>query len=240
MVVMVGCALGCGGDPDPVEPDVLIYTRTLGHRHTDAIETAREVLPAGLAARGLASEFTEDPEAFEAGRLGRRKVVVFLYTSGNGILDAEGKAALESFVTSGGGWVGIHSASDTEYLWPFYQDLVIASYAGHPPIQRAVVDVAAPAHPAMRHIGSPRWGALDEWYDFARNPEEVAEVEVLARVDEATYTGGTMGEHHPIIWAHERLGGRALYSALGHMPERWMAPVYVDHVVGAIAWAANQ
>jgi type 1 glutamine amidotransferase len=46
-----------------------------------------------------------------------------------------------------------------------------------------------------------------------------------------------MGAVHPIMWSHETLGGRAIYSALGHPPERWDEAAFVDHVVGAVTWA---
>lgn len=239
--LVVGGAFGCSGDPPPApESDVLVYSRTLGHRHADSIEAARGTLPAELAAAGLNPAFSEDPAVFTPDGLSRFRAVVFLYTSGNDILDADGKAAFEAFVAAGGGWVGIHSASDTEYAWPFYQELVVAAYAGHPPIQRAVVDVIDTDHPSLRHVGNLRWAAIDEWYNFARNPADVAGVEVLAAVDERTYEGGNLGAHHPIVWAHERLGGRALYSAMGHWLDRWASPIYVEHVTAAIAWAAKQ
>jgi type 1 glutamine amidotransferase len=63
---------------------------------------------------------------------------------------------------------------------------------------------------------------------------------VLATVDESTYTGGTMGADHPLVWAHATTGGgRAIYTAMGHTIDSWGDPLFRQHVVGAIRWAAG-
>ena len=55
----------------------------------------------------------------------------------------------------------------------------------------------------------------DEWYDFQTNPR--ATTTVLMTIDESTYTGGTMGADHPLVWAHATTGGgRAIYTEMGH------------------------
>ncbi len=64
--------------------------------------------------------------------------MVFLSTSGD-VLDPSGRAALEAYVRGGGGFVGVHSAADTEYGWPFYGELVGARFAGHPAVQPVTV-----------------------------------------------------------------------------------------------------
>ena len=51
----------------------------------------------------------------------------------------------------------------------------------------------------------------DEWYNFRQNPR--GSVNVLATLDERTYTGGTMAPDHPIVWSHTYEGGRSFYTA---------------------------
>lgn len=229
--------VGCGGNATP-PAEVLIYTRTLGYRHAEAITRGTDVLPTRLAAIGITAEVTEDPAMFED--LVGRRVIVFMYTSGDGVISPAAREHFEAHHRAGAGFVGLHSATDTEYAWPFYQDLIVAPFASHPPVQPATIDIVDRTHPAMAALPAGRWRAEDEWYDFGHDPADVAGVRVLATLDETTYTGGTMGPRHPIIWAHERLGGRAFYSALGHVATRWDEPAFVDHVVGAIAWAAGR
>lgn len=231
--------LACGDDGGAPQPGdrVLVFTRTLGFRHEQAIAAAREALTERLATDDLTADFTEDPAQFTDENLDRYRAVIFLYTSGNDILDLDGKAALERFVRDGGGWLGVHSAADTEYEWPFYESMIASYFSSHPEVQAATVKIALPSHPAMRGVPAGPWIASDEWYNFVSNPRP--SVDVLATVDETTYTGGTMGADHPVIWAHERLSGRVLYTSLGHRPERWLEPAFVEHIASSVRWVSG-
>lgn len=224
----------------PVQDDrVLVFTRTLGFRHEEAIAAATEVLPGRLATEDVTADFTEDPSLFTEENLHRYRAVIFLYTSGNDILDAAGKAELEKFVRNGGGWMGVHSAADTEYMWPFYKTMLVSYFVDHPAVQQATVTITLPSHAAIRNVPPEPWVASDEWYNFANNPRSVLGVDVLATVDESTYTGGTMGIDHPIIWVQERLVGRTLFTALGHDAARWQEPAFVEHIASSVRWVTG-
>jgi type 1 glutamine amidotransferase len=241
--ILVIAAAACGDSatirdaapPDAAPDRVLVFTRTLGYRHADSIDEVNRVLPARFADAGILVDITEDPAQFSTDNLARYGAVFFFYTSGNDVLDADGKAALEAFVRGGGAWFGLHSAADTEYTWPFYQQLVVTPFRTHPGIQPATVHVEAVTHPAMAGAPSP-WQATDEWYDFVGNARDVAGTTVLATLDESTYTGGSTGADHPLIWCHERLGGRAVYSAIGHVAARWSEPAFLTHIDSVAGW----
>ena len=175
------------------------------------------------ATNGYIAEATEDPAAFTADNLARFRVVVFLMTTGDPLDDA-GQAAFEAWIAGGGNWVGVHSAADTEYDWPFYGELVGAYFKQHPAIQPATVNVEVADHPATAGLPSP-WMRTDEWYDFQTNPRATATV--LVTIDESTYTGGTMGADHPLVWAHATAGGgRAIYTEMGHTTESYADPLF--------------
>ena len=214
---------------------VLLFSRTTGHRH-DSIPAALAAVTELGATNGYTAEATEDPAMFTAANLARFRVVVFLMTTGDA-LDAPGQAAFETWIAAGGNYVGIHSASDTEYDWPFYGQLVGAYFKAHPGIQPATVHLEVTDHPATTGLPSA-WVRTDEWYDFQTNPRPT--VTVLATVDESSYTGGTMGADHPIVWTHTTTGGgRAFYTAMGHTIESYADPQFRAHVAGAIRWAAG-
>ena len=219
------------GDP---RFSVLVFSKTTGFRH-DSIPQGIAALEALGAEHGFAVDRTEDAARFSDAVLARYKVVVFLNTTGN-ILDVGEKAAFERYIRSGGGFVGIHSASDTEYGWPWYGRLVGTWFASHPQIQRATVHIANPDHPSMK--GLPLlWERTDEWYNFRINPRGT--VQVLATLDEATYSGGAMGADHPIAWCHEMEGGRSWYTAMGHTKESYAEPLFRLHLLGGIKSAAG-
>ena len=219
------------GDP---RFSVLVFSKTTGFRH-DSIPQGIAALEALGAEHGFAVDRTEDAARFSDAVLARYKVVVFLNTTGN-ILDVGEKAAFERYIRSGGGFVGIHSASDTEYGWPWYGRLVGTWFASHPQIQRATVHIANPDHPSMK--GLPLlWERTDEWYNFRINPRGT--VQVLATLDEATYSGGAMGADHPIAWCHEMEGGRSWYTGMGHTQESYAEPLFRLHLLGGIESAAG-
>ena len=219
------------GDP---RFSVLVFSKTTGFRH-DSIPQGIAALEALGAEHGFAVDRTEDAARFSDAVLARYKVVVFLNTTGN-ILDVGEKAAFERYIRSGGGFVGIHSASDTEYGWPWYGRLVGTWFASHPEIQRATVHIANPDHPSMK--GLPLlWERTDEWYNFRSNPRGT--VQVLATLDEATYSGGAMGADHPIVWCQDIDGGRSWYTEMGHTKESYDEPLFRLHLLGGIESAAG-
>jgi type 1 glutamine amidotransferase len=213
---------------------VLVYTRTTGYRH-DSIPDGVDCLAALCDDLGLTADPTEDPAAFSTESLAAYAAVVFLSTSGE-VLDDAGRAALTDFVEAGGGFLGVHAASTTEYDWPWYGRLVGARFAGHPEFQRAVVTVEDRDHPATAHLEAT-WPWADEWYDFGSAPREVPGLRVLATVDERGYRGGSMGADHPLVWCQEVGAGRSFYTALGHAAEAYADPAFRTHLRGALGWA---
>lgn len=241
LLALLAACDGASVLPDSAdEPDrILVYTRTNAFRHVDEIAIASFVLPARLYDLGVEADVTEDPQAFTESNLQRYRAVFFLYTSGNDILDVDGKAALESYVRGGGGWLGIHSAADTEYSWPFYAELVVSHFLTHPATQPANITIEASSHPTMAGVPSP-WRFIDEWYDYRSNARAAAEVTILATVDESSYMGGGMGTDHPMIWCHERLGGRAFYSGIGHESDAWREPGFLTMIDNAVRWVIRR
>ena len=190
------------------QPRVLVFTKTTGWRH-DSIPTAVAALQRLAAQEGLAVDHSEDAGDFNDKNLHRYRAVIFASTTGD-VLDATQQAAMESFVRAGGGYMGVHSAADTEYDWPWYGQLVGAYFKSHPPgLQTTKV--------VFEHDGvpnAPAWTVTDEIYNYRSNPRSA--VQVTATVDERDYQGGAMGADHPIAWCHSYDGGHAWYTGLGH------------------------
>ena len=214
---------------------ILVFSRTAGFRHGSipaGIESVKRIGARG----GFGVDATEDPAIFTDERLARYEAVVFLNTTGD-VLDETQQGAFERYIRAGGGYVGVHSAADTEYDWPWYGQLVGAYFKGHPPVQQATVHVEDRTHPSTRHL-SEQWVRTDEWYDYRAVP--APEVGILLRLDESTYQRGGMGENHPIGWYHEFDGGRSFYTGGGHTDEAFSEPEFVQHLTGAIRWAAGR
>src|SRR5262245_51041635 len=159
-----------GGQTAPTVPAtfaVLVFSKTEGFRH--------DSIPAGLAAireqgrqRGFSVDATEDSATFTDDALSKFGAIVFLSTTGD-VLNQAQQDAFERFIRRGGGFVGIHSAADTEYDWPFYGGLLGAYFSGHPDIQSATVRIEVASHPSMTGLPGT-WSRRDEWYNFQKNP----------------------------------------------------------------------
>jgi cytochrome c len=214
---------------------VLAFTKTAGFRH-ESIPAALRALRELGAEYGLTVDATEDGGAFSDAGLARYNVVVFLLTTGD-VLDERQQQAFECWIRAGGGYVGVHSAADTEYDWPWYGGLVGAYFRNHPAIQRAAIDVVDRSHASTARLPR-RWERTDEWYNFAAAPRGVR---VLATLDESSYSPGegAMGRSHPIAWAHEYDGGRAWYTGAGHTDEAYDEPLFRAHLLGGLLYAAG-
>ncbi|MDX3778227.1 ThuA domain-containing protein [Streptomyces europaeiscabiei] len=233
-------ALALLAQPTPVSAadtsyDVLVFSKTAGFRH--------DSIPAGIQAirdLGAANSFTvtatEDGNHFTPGNLSRYEAVVFLNTTGDVLNDAQ-QSAFQSYIGSGGGFVGVHSAADTEYNWPFYGDLVGAYFASHPAVQQANVKVEGRAHAATAHLPQT-WTRTDEWYNFRTNPRTTARV--LTTLDESSYSGGSMGADHPHTWCKTYSGGRSFYTGGGHSQASYAEPALRAHLLGGIRYAAGR
>jgi type 1 glutamine amidotransferase len=220
----------------PAKAGVLIFSKTAGFRH-DSIETGVAAMKEFLAATYVV-DATEDSAAFTPANLERFRVVVFMNTTGD-VLDDAQQAAFERFIEDGGGYVGVHSASDTEYDWPWYGRLVGAYFKTHPAIQEAVVRNESKDHPSM--AGWPaELKRTDEWYVYRTNPRSVKGMMILASLDESSYTGGGMDGDHPTTWCHEVGKGRAWYTGGGHTKESFAEPLFRSHLKGGVDWACRR
>jgi len=219
---------------DRAQPKVLIFSRTNGYRHGS--------IPAGIAAikklgaeNGFEVDATEDSTWFNDKTLKKYAALIFLNTTGT-ILGGEQEKALQEYIHHGGGFVGIHSATDCEYNWQWYGDLVGAYFKSHPKQQQAKVVVVDKNNPITKGIPA-EWQRFDEWYNFKYiNPK----LNVLVKIDEKSYTGGENGDNHPMVWYHEYEGGRAFYTEFGHTDESYVDPIYLGHLLAGINYAMGK
>ena len=91
----------------------------------------------------------EDPASFTDKNLEQYAAVIFLNTTGD-IFDTAQQKVMERFIQSGKGFVGIHSASDTEYDWDWYTKLVGRMFHIHPTVQTAKLKILDATFPGLQ------------------------------------------------------------------------------------------
>ncbi|MEM6632042.1 MAG: ThuA domain-containing protein [Bacteroidota bacterium] len=212
--------------------NILVFSKTAGFRH-GSISNGIAALRGLGENNGASIEFTESSLEFTSDNLDNYNVIVFLNTTGD-ILNDSQQDAMQAWYRAGGGFVGIHSAADTEYNWPWYNQLLGAWFNGHPQIQEANMEVVDSTHISIGHLAR-QWRRRDEWYNYRSVQDHI---QVLINLDESSYQGGTMGNNHPISWYHEFEGGRTFYTGMGHTAGSYSEPDFLQHIWGGITYVA--
>jgi PKD repeat protein len=230
----------------------LIFSKTAAFRH--------DSIPQGITAiknLGTQNNFqvdaTEDGSLFRDDILSHYKTVIFLETTGDVLTDDQ-QAAFERYIRAGGGYVGIHSAADTEYAWPWYGKLVGAYFRDHPNgTPQADVLVEDTTDPSDAGLPA-RWTRTDEWYNFQTynnpvngggttatpyDPRDNSDLHILLKVDTSTYTGAAPTGDHPISWCHRYDGGRSWYTGMGHTQASYSEAGFLSHILAGIKITAG-
>lgn len=244
---------------------LLVVSITNGFRH-DSIPTGKMLLgEMGRHTGAFEAVVSDDLANFEPEKLATFDAVCFLNTTQNVFLPhpqqmkkmgAEEKAAavaresrlkqsLMDFIKRGGGFIGIHAATDSCQDWPEYGKMINGYFNGHP--WNADKDVSVKVepgeekHPLVAMFEGRNVEFKEEIYQL-RDPYDSAAVHMLLRLDtEKTdmtvkgikRTDGDFG----ISWARHWDKGRVFYSSLGHNHEIYWHPKVVRHFLAGIQWA---
>ena len=213
---------------------VLVFTKTAGYRH-ESIEKGVET----IIELGKENDFdithSEDANIFNKWNLSQYELVIFLNTTED-ILNLEQQNNFEDFINNGGSFMGIHSAADTEYNWPWYGKLVGAYFMDHPEKSNAQIIRVDETHSSSKHLPDT-WTRYDEWYNYKSiNPD----IKVILQLDETTYIGGKNGPNHPIAWYQELDGKRMFFTGMGHTKESYSEPDFKNHLLGGILYCLKR
>ena len=246
LLISLGCpvelqTVDLDAGPKPLKeretPTVLVFTKTTGYRHHSIATGIRTIKQLGHdgAFQVVASE---DSSMFRRNRLRDFQAVIFLNTTGD-ILNTNQQRAFENWYRGGGGFLGIHSAADTEYQWSFYGKLIGGAYfKSHPAVQKAMIHIQDAQFPATRFLPQ-QWERTDEWYTFRRAPNTTSGITVAAEVRLHQNDGPKTKEMHPTIWYHTNDGGRMIYTGGGHTKESYAEPFFRAHLKASIQWVAG-
>lgn len=228
LLISVGAVFGMSKPPK-----VLVFSKTAKFHH-QSIAIGNATIQQLGKDHGFSVDTTTDASNFTYKNLKQYSAVVFLSTTGD-VLNPQQEKEFQKYINKGGGFVGVHAATDTEYEWEWYGNLVGAYFGGHPAGQKATLNVIDQSHISTKHLPK-EWVRFDEWYNwkFIRK-----DLKVLITIDEKSYKGGTNGDFHPMAWYHEFDGGRSFYTELGHTDASYKDPLFVNHLLGGIKYAAK-
>jgi uncharacterized protein len=269
LVIVTGAALLLGGfiykvkygfpvsyetEPPAIDfpadrPAVLLFSKTTGYRHDEAIGAAKKLFADLAKKNGWFLYETESGGVFNPAQLAKFNVVIFNNSTGE-VIDEAQKKALEVYVENGGGLIGIHGAGDDSHRWEWYQKNLLGTQFSHHPIknqlQKTQVLLQPLADSMLWHQLSPAWSHTDEWYVFNSSPLASGFTSLYAIDGEAIDPNGNflfitdknfgMGKNHPVAWFKPTGKGRTFYTSMGHTAEAFAQPELGQMLENAIKW----
>ena len=220
---------------------VLVYTHNgKGYVH-DNIPSCVEALKKMGAEDSFGVDVTDDPVFFADPTLKQYQALVFANTNNEAFTNDAQRDSFKRYIESGGGFVGIHSASGSERDWPYFWAVLGGKFVRHPHQQEFLVRVKDADFPATRNL-PPTFAWTDECYylDHLSPDLHVLLVTDPAKLDDrdkATYPGDRFGDSLPLAWYHNYDGGREYYIALGHNKTDYTNPLLYNQILGGILWA---
>jgi type 1 glutamine amidotransferase len=227
---------------------ILLFSKTNGYRHKEAIEAGNYFFEQLANANNWQVISTENGALFNDKLLRRFDVIVWNNVSG-AVLTSEQRRSFERYLKAGGGFLAIHAAGDDSHSdWAWYESSVIgASFVGHTfiphtPVATVRLNAAHPISTGLPHSLQHE----EEWYSFRQNPKG-ADLTVIASVDEQDYIPNllfgsqqlSMGEKHPVMWAHDLQSGRAVYTAFGHEAKTYNLEWFQQLLEKSLRWAGR-
>lgn len=244
---------------------LLVISITNGFRHA-SIPTGQLLLTEmGKRTSAFEAVISENLEDLEPENLKSFDAVCFLSTTQNVFLphpnvfknlsptekeaaqkrEARLKEGLMNFIKSGGGFVGIHSATDSCYEWPEYGKMLNGYFDGHPWNAGTKVSIKVEPgqekHPLVAMFEGKNVDFKEEIYQF-RDPYDSQSVHMLMRLDPEKTDMSLKGikrtdNDFGVSWARNWDQGRVFYSSLGHNHEIYWHPKVVRHFLAGIQWA---
>ncbi|HEV2485397.1 MAG TPA: ThuA domain-containing protein [Terracidiphilus sp.] len=227
------------------QPRILVYTRNYspdgkGYVH-DNITASVEAIQKMGAEKGFSVDYSDNPSVFSDANLKQYATLVFSNTNNEAFSSDSQRNAFKHYIESGGGFVGIHSASGSERDWPYFWSVLGGKFAAHPKMQSFTVQVVDPLFPAAKNLpASFEW--TDECYFSDQLNPDIHPVLVTDRtklnsleamkIDVASFPNPL-----PLAWSHQFDGGREFYIALGHNKEDYADPILYGIIENGILWS---
>ncbi|NOZ23021.1 MAG: hypothetical protein GXP25_18260 [Planctomycetes bacterium] len=239
---------------------LLVFSVTNGYHH-NSIAWGRECLRImGEKTGAFQATVSNDLSNFEPDKIKQFDAICFLNTTRElfvpkdlgklpkdqqekaKVRDARLKKSLLDFVKNGGGFVGIHSATDTFYQWPEYGEMIGAYFNGHPWHEVVGIQVEDPKHPLCAPFKTKTFEIKDEIYQF-RDPYSRGKLRVLLSLDTAK-TNMNKGKKirrtdgdFAVSWVKTYGKGRVFYCSLGHRNEVYWNPTVLQYYLAGIQFA---
>lgn len=216
---------------------LLFFGLSAGFHHASVPTAEQVVKEIGEKSGAFDTTVSEDVSVFTTENLKHYDAIMFYTTGELPMTDAE-KSAFINFVKSGHGFVGVHSATDTFYMWEPYLELIGAYFNDHPWHQKVTVDVMDTNSPIVGFLGKS-FQVYDEIYQMSDFQYKTSHV--LLKLDPSSVNVHNPRVRRrfyswPLAWTRRDGKGRVFYCALGHEDSTWHAEWFQKMMLNGIEW----
>ena len=264
IAVAAFAALASFADFTPPEGDfdVLIYTRwkyvhdwktgkvvPKGAYHHHSTEAGAVEIDRYFKSKGYRTFVTDDPKVFDLPAFARCKCTVFQCSNHEQFETEAQRKAFYAWAKAGGGTLAIHSASANERRRKEWLEFLGGAFRFHYPKHLPVPFKGADrSHPAIACLPADYVWADDEIYVHTMT----AEAKPLLKFSSANVSEkdrawaskrfklGTIDSEHVLEWTKDYGKGRVFYTALGHNPEDFKKPEWLEHLLRAAEWTMKK
>ncbi len=217
---------------------VLMMTLTKGFRHATVELSEQTVKELGDKSGLYETTVTQDVGAFTRDNLKNYDLVLFNTTGELPFTDQEKKDFME-FIRGGKGFVGVHSAIDTLYMWAEFGEMIGGYFNNHPWHEMVTIKVEDPQSPLVDFL-APSFQINDEIYQVS--DFQYKDTHVLLHLDPASVDMKKPGIQHrhygwPVAWTRSYGKGRVYFNSLGHDDWVWKDERYQKMLLKGIEWA---
>jgi type 1 glutamine amidotransferase len=225
------------------ERKILVYSKASGFHH-QSIPTGKDCFRImSEKTKAFSVTFSDDVADYSAENLKNYDAILFNNTTKiqKAFTTPEQQQAILDFINNGGGYIGIHSASDAGMPeWNEYTDMVGGCFNGHPWGAGGTwgIRIEDPDHPIMECFEGKDFMLKDELYKY--KGYDRSKQRVLASIDVRVSPKGKAerpDRDHALIWVRNQGKGRVFFSALGHNHEVFFHPQILECWLAGIQFA---
>lgn len=222
---------------------VLVFSQALGYKHASIPFAEKAFEEMGKSTRAYTVEVSDDPSVFTPENLKKYDAIVLNNNTGEWLTTGTMRQALLDFVRGGKGLVGIHAASDGNFTWPEFGELIGGYFQNHPWTSKDTVTLKLnrPKHPVVKAFVGRPLEINDEIYQIKEPYSADAVLELISLDTEKTDMNKkgitrTDGDF-PVAWVHRYGKGRVFYTSLGHNEHLYSNPMILQHYLDGLQFA---
>ena len=232
----------------PLKPRTLLVIESLQGMSHDTIPHTNVMLDRFGATTGAwKAVFSNDLTNLLPGKIDAYDAIFLNSIVGELFADPAVRASVDAFVRNGGGLVGIHGTPWASRNWDAFTEMIGAKDAPHR-IEQGIMRVYDRESPITKPLGGQPLDFKEEYYRFHIDGARRLrwnDVRVLLTVDlddlkvePRPWTGYTRADKiYPVSWIRTYGKGRVFYTSIGHMPETFMTPGLVGHMLAGVQYA---